>query len=116
MGFLATVSLFSDFPQHILRMIYRKSTIRKYMKDFLVYGIGEKSEFVYFIKEGEIEISELIELYNEQEFVEEKDISSLEELQKQSSEMRKAEYNKFNSSFQDKHVRKLKKILPVSFL
>jgi len=58
-------------------------------------------------------IYEEIELYTKAEFVEEMDVSSIEEVKKQTESLRKAEYNAFNKSFQSKQEKKLKKIMPV---
>ncbi len=112
-------------------MIFEHCFLKTYSKDSLVYDFDEKTEFLYIIKQGEIEvnrkkyinkeflfyifkISEEIQLYNKAEYLEEIDVSSIEEVKKQTESLRKAEYNTFNKSFQGKQEKKMKKIMPVN--
>ena len=45
-------------------MIFNNSVLKAFTKDFILYDIGQKSDYLYFIKQGEVQVYIYTYIYN----------------------------------------------------
>lgn len=117
------IPVFLDLPSYVVEIFLKSTEQKSHQKNSILYKTGDPSDYIYFVKEGQIEvfiknskiffiifkhkISEEIEVYNMEEYAADFEAVSMEEAQKLSATLRNSEVNSFNSSFMKKQNKKL---------
>ena len=55
-NFLKNIHIFSSLFDHELKKIYLQFQQKEFNKNHIIYKQGQKPEFIYFVKEGEVEV------------------------------------------------------------
>jgi hypothetical protein len=57
MGLFSKIPIFVDFPAHVVQIFLRNSNFQSFSRNSLIYKIGDFTESLFFIKEGQIEVN-----------------------------------------------------------